>query len=147
MPFTKEDIVLATMAAGGEGARFEPVQIQKILFLIDEKVSRSVQSVGGPHFNFQPYDYGPFDRDVYRVLDSLSDKGEVSTAPVRWYCDYGLTSQGYEKGQKNLDLLGDRAKKEIGKVVEWASRVSFDELVSTIYQQYPKMKKRSVFRA
>lgn len=144
MPFKKEELVLATMAAGGEGARFEPVQIQKILFLIDEKLSKII---GGPHFNFQPYDYGPFDRDVYRVLDGLSDKGEVSTAPVRWYRDYGLTSQGYEKGRKNLALLGEPAKKEIDEVVKWAYGMSFDELVSTIYQQYPKMKKRSVFRA
>jgi len=52
------DLVLAALAAGGVGASYSPVQVQKLLFLIDREAANLVD---GPHFSFRPYDYGPFE--------------------------------------------------------------------------------------
>src|SRR5207248_1751684 len=73
----RHNLVLAALAAGGENASYWPVQVQKLLFLIDREASALV---GGPHFDFKPYDYGPFDRAVYVELDALSAQGFVSTS-------------------------------------------------------------------
>ena len=43
----RPNLVLAALAAGGENASYWPVQVQKLLFLIDREASALV---GGPHF-------------------------------------------------------------------------------------------------
>jgi uncharacterized protein len=68
----RRDTVLAALAAAGANAWFSPVQVQKLLFLIDREVPAFVD---GPHFAFAPYDYGPFDARVYGELDRLEELG------------------------------------------------------------------------
>ena len=48
----RSELVLATMAAGGPRARFDPIRIQLLLFLIDRCAG---PVLGGPHFGFRPY--------------------------------------------------------------------------------------------
>ena len=64
----RKSLMVAALAAGGENASFTPVQVQKLFFLIDREASHFVD---GPHFSFKPYDYGPFDREVYAELERL----------------------------------------------------------------------------
>ena len=68
-----QDIILAAMATEPD-ISFAPVQVQKLFFLIDQDVAGPV---GGPFFNFEPYDYGPYDKDVYRQLEMLEVEGLV----------------------------------------------------------------------
>src|SRR5271166_2558935 len=71
---TRNDFMLAVLAAGN-GAAHTPVQVQKLFFLLDRKVS---QQLGGPWFDFKASDYGPFDKAVYEELRSLSQQGLVT---------------------------------------------------------------------
>jgi len=141
---TQEEIILAVMAAGEIGAHFSPVRIQKILFLVDREIP---QSVGGPLFNFKPYDYGPFDKEVYQVLNTLCDKGKVFVRPLRWYQSYGLTDLGHKNGQKILASLDEDSREYIRAAVDWAFKLEFEQIVSAIYQRYPDMKQRSAFQS
>ena len=75
MTIGRSEIVLAAVAAGGSGARFFPVQLQKLLFLIDREIPELVH---GPHFRFIPYYYGPFDKGLYVELGRLT-RTEKST--------------------------------------------------------------------
>ena len=70
-------MVLLAMAAGGQATLFEPVRIQKLLFMMDREIPHLL---GGPHFRFAPYRYGPFDQAVYQELESLRDAGLVDIA-------------------------------------------------------------------
>ena len=99
---TRKKTVLAAMAAGGLRASFNPVQVQKYLFLIDREIPGWV---GGPHFRFQPHDYGPFDKDVYTVLDSLAQEDYVRVDNTGQYRRYSLTGSGLERGSAVLDSL------------------------------------------
>ena len=65
---TRRDLVLALLAAA-EGRPYTPVQIQKAVFVICDLIPDLIDD--GPTFNFQPYDYGPFDLDVYSELGQL----------------------------------------------------------------------------
>ena len=62
------DIILAALAAS-RGAAHSPVQMQKLLFLLDKRLANEL---GGPHFNFIPHHYGPFDRTIYDLLEQLA---------------------------------------------------------------------------
>ena len=92
----RNDYVLAILSANGEQASFSPVQVQKLFFLLDREIS---QFVGGPYFDFEPYDFGPFDKDVYGVLDRLDLSGLVEKTSGDRYRRYSLTPEGLARGR------------------------------------------------
>src|SRR5262245_42134585 len=103
----RQNLVLAALAGGGENASYQPVQVQKLLFLVDREASALV---GGPHFDFIPYDYGPFDQAVYVELGSLSTQGLVEVQSTGRYRIYSLSPDGYRQGVAHLRGLGDSAR-------------------------------------
>ena len=139
----KEAFVLMALAAGGEKI-YSPVQVQKLLFLLGDNIP---EEVGGSHFHFEPYDYGPFDKDVYNVLDRLEGKSLVSIRSTELgFNKYTLTPTGFKDGQKHLSNLGAESRKYAEKVALFVTTVSFSQLVSAIYSHYPEMKVNSVFK-
>jgi len=139
----REAFTLAVLSAAN-GESHQPAHVQKLFFLIDRVIS---DRLGGPYFNFQPYDYGPFDKAVYETLDLLESQGDVeisrSDMPSRRL--YRLTRCGQEKGEKNLDSLDPEAQKYIKEASSLVRELSFANLVSAIYKAYPEMKENSVF--
>ena len=138
---TRNQAVLTAMAAGGPRASFDPVQVQKYLFLIDREIPRWV---GGPHFHFQPYDYGPFDKDVCTVLDWLSREDYVHIDDTRRYRRYSLTDSGLERGRAMLSTLPKPVARYLIDVARWVRCLSFKQLLVAIYQHYPDMAVNSV---
>jgi hypothetical protein len=138
----RSGIVLAALAAGGENATFTPVQVQKLLFLIDRRAARLV---GGPYFDFKPYDFGPFDRTVYQVLEMLAMQGLVYQTRAR-YRLYSLSPEGYRRGVELLHAYPE-AKNYVQQVANWVRSLSFSQLVAAIYRDYPDMKVNSIFRS
>jgi uncharacterized protein len=138
----REELVLACLAPA-KGALHSPVQVQKMFFLIDKNIPEDVE---GPHFDFHPYDYGPFDKAVYETLEELTQKGLVSMCPERTWMSYRLTSAGQEAGEATLSTFSDRAQGFIIEVSDFVRRLSFTQLVSAIYNFYPEMRANSVFQ-
>lgn len=135
--------VLAGMAPAGT-APLSPVQVQKLFFLLDRNIA---YHVGGPHFSFEPYDYGPFDKQVYDDLEVMASKGliEVSESYPRSLRTYRLTEEGREAGTRALATFAISVQNYIAKVVCFVRSRSFAQLVSAIYAAYPDMKTNSVF--
>lgn len=138
----RRELILAAFAAGGENTSYSPVQVQKLLFLIDRKAA---DLVGGTHFNFVPYDYGPFDRAVYNELDALAQDGLVEVNTAGPYRKYRLTADGYTLGAEELDGLTEDGQSLLTKIARWIRSQNFQQIVATIYKHYPEMKARSVF--
>ena len=138
----QHDLILAAFAAGGENASYSPVHAQKLLFLIDPEAAHLV---GGKHFNFVPYDYGPFDRAVYEGLDALAQAGLVEVHTAGRYRKYFLTSEGYRRGAGKLDDLEEGGRSFLTKVARWIRPMNFQQIVEAIYKKYPEMKERSIF--
>lgn len=139
----KDDVVLAGLAAGGDNAVFTPVQVQKLFFLIDREASHVV---GGPHFGFVAYDYGPFDRGVYDALERLAGLGLAEITLARNFRKYSLTPEGMVRGQAVLNGLNPASRDYIEKLSKWVRQLSFSQLVSAVYKKYPDMKVNSVFQ-
>ena len=140
-PFDRAEVVLAAMAAGGVGTLFEPVRIQKLLFLIDREIP---DAVGGPHFDFRPYHYGPFDRAVYEALDALSEAGQVDIRERPRRRTYSLTASGHDDGRAVLTRLPIAIRRYFIELAKWVLSLSFARLLAAIYHRYPEMAKNSV---
>jgi hypothetical protein len=142
-PMNRQDYLLAVLSAGGEQARFSPVQLQKLFFLLDREVPGFV---GGPHFSFRPYDYGPFDKAVYHELDSMEPEGFVEQVGDGRYRKYMLTPDGFRRGRIALERLPNELQRYIAALSTWVRSLSFAQLVSEIYRRYPEMRANSVFQ-
>lgn len=142
----RRDLILVTLAAGGGGATFDPAQVQKLFFLIDREASHLF---GGPHFNFKPYDYGPFDRLVCDEMIAMKGIGFVrinSSEGYSPYSIYSLTSSGFEKGTLLLSRLDPSVQTFLRDTVKWVKSLSFKQLVAAIYRKYSDMKVNSIFK-
>jgi hypothetical protein len=139
---TREELVLAALAPA-KGIPFTPVQVQKLLFLIDRNIA---DKVDGPHFDFQPYNYGPFDKAVYDELERQTALGNVELVPEPTWNDFRLTAQGQARGEAILAALPPNARSYIERAVGFVQSLSFTELVSAIYREYPDMRVNSVFQ-
>lgn len=139
----KRELLLAAMSAGG-GEEHTPVQVQKLVFLIEQNVAADL---GGSTFDFVPYDYGPFDSSLYEVLRQLEAEGlATATVTSRGWKKYSLTPEGQRRGAEVLDSTPARASNYIRQVSAFVLRLSFADLVSAVYKAYPDMKVNSVFR-
>jgi uncharacterized protein len=138
----RDAYILAVLAAAGEGATFSPVQIQKLFFLIDREAFDLVSS---PHFNFQPDDYGPFDREVYIALNRLAARNLAQIYPAGPYRLYSLSPEGYRRGLTLLDDFSETASTYMRQAGAWVRQLSFQKLVAAIYRHYPDMQVNSIF--
>jgi uncharacterized protein YwgA len=136
-------VILVGLGAS-DGAVHTPVQIQKLLFIVDKKASRYLS---GPHFSFVPHYYGPFDRQIYSDLENLEEQGlvdVVSDRSVSWK-KYRLTRFGQIEADKVLEEIDPAVRQFLESASAFVRKLSFAQLVSAVYKAYPEMKVNSVF--
>jgi hypothetical protein len=143
---TRTELVLAILAAA-EGRPYTPVQIQKAVFLVSRNMPALVDS--GRGFAFVPYDYGPFDSDVYQEAQLLKSVGDALVTPAenqsRWNT-YSASENGVARGTAILDALPPGQAEYIRSVSKWVRSLNFGALVKSIYAAYPDMKANSIFK-
>ncbi len=142
---TKRELVLVLLAGAG-GSPLTPVQLQKAAFLVQRQAPWLIK---GTPFKFEPYDYGPFDRQVYQEAEVLAAKGDVQVSPHgdggRWNT-YAATGQGAAAAQALLAKQSPKVQEYLRNVTRWVLSQSFSGLVKSIYAAYPDMKVNSVFQ-
>lgn len=145
VPLLREQIALVILSLA-EREPFTPVQIQKALFLASDKVPNAFRP--NSQYHFEPYDYGPFDWQVYSDIEGLAREGMAQInqqSGARWRT-YSATEAGVILGQHYAERLTAGQREILKKIVDLVRRLSFDQLVSAIYRAYPHMRERSVFR-
>ena len=139
----RKDFLLIVIAAG-DGMPLTPVQLQKSLFLVGEKLP------GAPDdfYKFEPYHYGPFDIEVYRDADSLEADGLLLSVPSArgTWMDRAITPKGLERAKEIQKKLPGPALAYIKELVQWVQSLSFSSLVKSIYVHYPQYRANSVFQ-
>jgi len=138
---TRRELILAALAPA-QGASHTPVQVQKLFFLIDRNIASQVE---GPHFNFRPYHYGPFDEEVYQELNKLAASGHVDIDQGKWKT-YRLTVTGQKEAEELLAKFDPKAADYIKRISQFVRSLSFTKLVASIYKKYPEMRANSVFQ-
>lgn len=140
----KDWLVLAAAAATNP---LQPVQIQKILFLLDKKLSPAQKRMARI-YTFAPYDYGPFDASVYWDAERLEQEGmlTIERAPGQTFKQYRITDAGRVHAVAIEEQIDPAVRSYVGALVRWCQGLSFNQLVSAVYQEYPEMRENSVFR-
>ena len=140
---TKLNLLLVALAAGDK-SEHTPVQIQKLMFLVDRNVGNRI---GGPFFEFRPYDYGPFDPSIYELLRQLEADGLASSSLSNsGWKKHSLTDAGLSKAAQLFSQFDEPVFNYIKEVSKFVRTLSFADLVSSIYKAYPEMKVNSVFK-
>lgn len=140
----RENWTLLTLAAAD--TPLQPVQLQKSLFLLSRNVRSKV--LGRNFYTFEPYDYGPFCKDIYGDTEILEAKNlaKITRPPVSRFNTYSVTPEGSAIADDLRQHLSAKVVDYLDRVVGFVQSVSFSQLVSAIYKAYPEMRKNSVFR-
>ena len=143
---TPSDWLLVTLDLAGQRA-LQPVQLQKCLFLLDKKLSAAQKGVDRI-YSFTPYDYGPFDSTVYSDAENFSRDGlvEIFTAPGQSFKTYRISADGSGIAKGIASRISPEILEYAKSLVSWAQNLSFNQLVSAVYTEFPEMKANSVFR-
>jgi len=143
-PLKNHDITLLVIAAAGDTG-LTPIQLMKSVFLI----SRSGLPDLPPHFySFLPYNYGPFDPNVYRDAEALESEGmvaEVQDAGRSW-SKYIITPAGLKHAEELRTQVSPQFSAYVNEVVTWVKSLTFSGLLRAIYAKYPEMRENSVFQ-
>ncbi|MCX5809505.1 MAG: hypothetical protein NTX36_09070 [Proteobacteria bacterium] len=140
----RKQIILASMSTGNCDL-YSPVQVQKLFFLIDKNITGAINN-GSPFFNFEPYNYGPFDKTVYTTLEELAEEGFIEMVSQETWTSYKLSNKGQKAGEEILNSIASPVQEYIKNVSQFVRKLSFSELIRSIYKAYPEMKVNSAFQ-
>lgn len=127
------------------GRSLTPVQLQKVLFLLGMKRKKGV---GPGYYRFKAYDYGPFTPEIYSDIELLISEQlvRVESFGGRSTRTFALTDEGVVAASATADGLSAIGLAYLDEVVPWAQKLSFADLVSAVYEEFPDMRANSVFR-
>lgn len=136
----RKDILLSIIIAA-KGEPISPVQLQKIAFLVGQQFKNELPK---DYYTFVPYDYGPFCRQIYSDAVALENDGyvQIEPSPQHTRRQYRAT---FSSRDASLSHIPSGLMQYIEEAVEWALRLTFRELVSSIYRHYPDYGVNSIF--
>ena len=120
-----------------------PVQLQKSLFLLGKDLPSVAKK---NYYNFSAYHYGPFASAIYADADALEAEGLVTVSPYSGHPRrvYSVTEEG--RAAAKAVAVKQSEKSHLANLMEWAQSQSFADLVSSVYERYPEMRRKSIFR-
>jgi len=130
------------------GKVLTPIQLQKTVFLFQKAIEEGEwPNVLDQPYEFIPYDYGPFCKEIYWSATCLEDSGLVKSdfASNQRYLLYNATANGLKSGQQIAAKIPKPLAQYFEHVAQWVRERSFSSLVSSIYKRYPAMAENSVF--
>jgi hypothetical protein len=138
---SQEDVLLL-LAAGATGPYdLDPIRLMKGTFVVAERGPLRWRNL----FHFRPYDYGPFDVDVYRARDVLIANGLIEPDSRGAYARYRLTERGRERAAEVEARLPTNVREWMASVGRYVTSRSFSQLLREIYAEFPQFATRSVF--
>ena len=137
----KENILLAIINEAGERG-LTPVKLQKSLFLID----KAFPDLTREFYNFIPYNYGPFDKEVYSDAELLIDSGLVLKEESHGLRIYKISEDGVSAANKIMEEAPTEFVNYLQKMINWIQPLSFQVLISSVYAKYPDYKVNSIFQ-
>src|SRR5882724_9101104 len=118
---TPKDWTLIVIAAA-PNAPLQPVQLQKCLFLMGQRLSRKQLQVE-EFYTFEAYDYGPFCSQIYFDAEMLRDEGLVHIDQPQYlsYRLYAPTDAGKSRANELKAKLDRDVCDFVERLVAWAT--------------------------
>ncbi len=124
-----------------DGQQVEGItRMQKLVFLAE----RELRDLDEEEFyDFEPYDYGPFSKELYADIESLAEEGYVEEEEVE--TPGGKTKQVYDisnKGKALFNHLQDETNLAMDNIEELKDQHNDKpllQLIKHVYLEYPEM--------
>lgn len=144
---TSEDWLLIFLSSGADGVSsraLDPVRIQKGMFLLSKRGPASARNA----YDFEPYNWGPFSRQVYRDLDELENAGLIQRSPVEGqsWSVFTCTPEGALKAAAISESVSPEDRTWLLGLRSFVQQHSFAGLLKAIYEAYPEYATRSMLR-
>src|SRR4051812_14985455 len=96
----KRDWLLLLAALKGPAEGLDPIRLQKGMFLFAHEGGAPAPE----RYDFEPYNYGPMSRELYRDLDHLVEEGllEATAVSGQTWQRYRPTDAGRQRAQRLL---------------------------------------------
>lgn len=134
----------------------EPVEgrtrLQKMVFLLQQELVECDRMAEGLEYEFIPYDYGPFSKELYDDLDTMIDEDLVddteeplSSGEVKYV--YEIEDEGEEvvDSQYADEEEGAEILALAQEIKERYNDVLLSDLIEQVYSEYPHYAERSVY--
>ena len=152
----------------------ESHELEKLAYLLEaESDLWTVANEEPQHFNFKPYHYGPYTREIYDAVDLLVGIGLIDErkAPVGTSLDlaeeienlesrdwgiigrtkqdryvermFELSDKGRYVSKVLAQRIGDEAVTEISRIKDHYGRMPLRQLLRDVYDEHPDMTVRS----
>lgn len=142
-PMNRADWLLLLLGLPEEDGSAPPamdrVRVVKSLFVLGKRFTIP------DYYNFQPYNYGPFDSAVYTDAETMAGTGLVEQINGR-YVSYAATEAGKARAAQIGAQVNPAFKDQLLAVRRWANNVDFQTLVRAIYNEWPETRVNSIFR-
>ena len=96
-------------------------------------------------YDFEPYDYGPFSRELYRDLDSLDRDGFIrrNEIPGSNRQVFELTNKGSETVARLFETAPVSEREHLATIKTRVTSLNFTDLLTAVYGEYPEYAGRS----
>jgi hypothetical protein len=132
-----QEWLLLLVAAEGATGPADPVRIMKGAFVICQALSTRGVS---PPYEFVPYHYGPFSREVYGDLGSLCSAGLIAAEPEpyasRWPV-YAARPAASSYAEQLRERIGPEWSGYVTALRHWLDKQTFSGLLQHMYKRYP----------
>lgn len=127
----------------GESYPLDRIRIQKGIFLLTQRGPSSWQEL----YNYRPYNWGPYSRDLSDDLKHLiaSDVLSLTYGGSTPYGRYRLTVAGEEVGEILWNRIQPTEDAFIKSVRSYVTNRDFNSLLREVYGAYPDFATKSVW--
>lgn len=141
----RQKILLLVFQNLKNNKKLDPIQIQKAIFLIEKECIENKNFA--KTFNFVPYNYGPFDKDIYNDLQTLIQKNFVASEWNGNIKQYKTTEDTalFDYSNELVTHYGETFIDNVKNITDFVSNLSFDELLNWLYNKYPEMAEKTVY--
>lgn len=142
----KRALVLSLLDADEDGRISGRTRLQKLVFLAQKEFDDPL----GSEFEFYPYHYGPFSKELLDIVEDLEEKGYISEKQVDLPRGEKYIYDLEEDGEQALeDYIDDNpGSKDIEERAERVeshfNNISVSRLLEYVYNQYESYTEKSV---
>ena len=128
MDETQKDIVLYVFKCMNEihGKTF----IQKLFYILKNQITEVAS------FEYFPYNYGPFSKELNQAVNDLIDEGLLAERKAGDYFIYSITDKGSQESGKQKSISSTLQNK-IKMVCEHVKGFKPREILEYVYKKYP----------
>ncbi|MGQ4555947.1 hypothetical protein [Halobellus sp. GM3] len=147
----RQVLPLALLYAADERKIKGKTRFTKLAFLAEEELaSRDVDIEQEITYEFYPYDYGPFSKQLLNDLEMFDQKGVINISEKETYrstrYDYELHPAAVEAFENVKDSNEVKPIFQVAKqVVEEFGSIGIRSLLDYVYEEHPKYQKNSVY--